>query len=37
MGLRNMHKRSTEIGADFRITSQPGHGTRVRVTYTQGG
>jgi signal transduction histidine kinase len=34
MGLRNMQQRSSEFGAGFRITSQPGHGTRVRVTHT---
>jgi len=36
MGLRNMQQRSEDIGAEFRITSAPGHGTRVRVTYDQG-
>jgi signal transduction histidine kinase len=33
LGIRGMHERAAAIGADLSITSQPGRGTHVRVTW----
>jgi signal transduction histidine kinase/ligand-binding sensor domain-containing protein len=33
-GLRNMRQRTEEIGGQFQITSKPGSGTRVSLSYT---
>jgi len=32
-GLRNMRERAASLGGSLRITSKPGHGTRLRVTF----
>jgi signal transduction histidine kinase len=31
-GLENMRSRASDIGAEFRLRSQPGEGTEVKVT-----
>ena len=35
LGMRIMRERAEAIGADFQITSQPGSGTCVAVTWNQ--
>jgi signal transduction histidine kinase len=32
-GLRNMRERAQAIGAEFNVTSKPGHGTRIQVMW----
>lgn len=36
LGLRSMRERAEEAGADLRLASEEGHGTRVRVTWRAG-
>jgi PAS domain S-box-containing protein len=35
MGMRIMHERAEIIGADFKVTSQPGQGTTVNAIWTE--